>query len=121
MVIARLADASLRIKALAATAVSVLVGLVAAQAGRDDLLLVALVLLVALGLLDGYYLAVERKLRGVSADLVRQALAGRADAAELFTIATPEIAAKDLASAVLSPASLFYLAVGGLLVVGWAA
>jgi hypothetical protein len=119
-VIARMADSSLKIKALAATAEGVLVSL-AAERGRAGLLLIALVLLVGLALLDAYYLSVERSLREAS-ECFAQADPEH-DWSALLTISLPEHPAsfKELTQSLASPAtSVFYALIGSLLLLGWA-
>lgn len=120
-VIARMADSSLRIKALAATLVGALVTL-AIQQRRADLLLVAVLLLVGLALLDAYYLAIERGLRDESAKLVEAAAAGSVTFTDLFTIQQPGDGPSvvDTLRSLAAPATaLFYVGIVGLLVLGW--
>ena len=121
-VIARMADSSLRIKALAATAVGALVTL-AVQQRRAGLLLVAVLLVVALALLDAYYLAIERGLREESAKLVEAVVAGSAGTIDLFTVRQPEggpSACETLRSLSAPATAAFYAVAGAVLALGWA-
>ena len=105
-VVARMADSSLEIKNLAATAEGVLVSL--AERGPAGLLLIALVLLVGLALLDAYFSSAERSLREASERFARAY--PEHDWPALYTISLPEHPAslKDLAQSLASPGTLTF-------------
>jgi len=119
VVIARMADASLKIKALTATAAGLLVSL-AVERSQAGLLLVAGVLVLGLAILDAYYLALERGLRASSEalpDLLSQDCAWQ----KLFRIELPACSPKEVAASLGAPATaVFYLLLIGLLLLGWA-
>lgn len=120
-VIARMAESSLKVKALAATAVGALVTL-AVQQPRAALLLVAVLLTLGLALLDAYYLAIERGLREESAKLVEAVAAGSAGMMDLYTIQQREggpSVAETLRSLAAPATAVFYAVIGALLGLGW--
>jgi hypothetical protein len=120
-VIARMADSSLKIKSLTATAVGVLVP-VAAGRKEPALLLVAALLVLGLAFLDAYYLSVERAVRAEADSLVARIARDEADWRELFVISMPvhPTAATEVWTSLTSPATLlFYVLIAGLLVLGW--
>jgi hypothetical protein len=121
-VVARMAESSLKIKALTATAAGVLVP-VAVERGRAGLLLVGVVLVVGLALLDAYYLSLERGVRSEADTLVHRLSVGEADWRDLFFISLPPspTSPRELAKSLVSPATLlFYLLIAALLAVGCA-
>jgi hypothetical protein len=117
-IIARLADSSLRIKALTATAQAALVS-VAISRGEPNLLWVAALLLLALGGLDAYYLSLERSFRAASRDLINTYDPLTADWQAMFTIDGDVTARRDFWCSLVAPATVvFYLPIAALLVAG---
>jgi hypothetical protein len=118
-IIARMAESSLKVKALTATAVGVLVP-IAVERSRTGLLAIALLLVAGLALLDAYYLSLERGLRTVSDTMVRDVTSGSTDLAALYTIDVPSSAGRELGRSLIAPATLmFYLLIVALLALGW--
>lgn len=117
-----MAESSLKVKSLAATAVGALVTL-AVQQPRAALLLVAVLLTLGLALLDAYYLAIERGLREESAKLIEAVAAGSVGMMDLFAIQQPAggpSAAETLRSLAAPATAVFYALIGALLALGWA-
>jgi hypothetical protein len=122
MVIARMADASLKIKALTATAAGLLVSL-AIERSRPGLLLVGGILVLGLAVLDAYYLALERSLRMTSSALPDSVSDANLDWQKLFTIEFPPRASppREVVASLAAPATaIFYLLLIGLVLLGWA-
>ncbi|MCP9491936.1 MAG: hypothetical protein MSC31_18985 [Solirubrobacteraceae bacterium MAG38_C4-C5] len=115
-----MADSSLKIKALAATAVAVLVTIAVEQEEASSLL-VALVLLIGFATLDAYYLSLERGFRDASEDLVLSVARGNVNWVSMFNVerAAGSSGLRAVASAFASPATaVFYMVIGLLLVLG---
>lgn len=121
-VIARMAEASLKVKALTATTVGVLVPL-AVERPRAELLLIAAILVLGLAALDAHYLALERGLRATSDRLPDSVARDEGAWRLLFTIDLPRhpSSLREVAASLAAPATAaFYLLLTALLLLGWA-
>ncbi len=109
-VITRMANQSSTIKGWMITVVAALLSIGAASK-RSAVIALALYVVAAMGLLDSYYLAIERKYR----ELYRNAAAGRTDH-WVMDIEKPEL--RDIASAIKSPSTAILYSATFVLIVG---
>jgi len=120
-VITRLANNGVQVKTWCVTALAALVAL-AADAGRPELLIVALAVVLTFCMLDAYYLSLERHFRQVSQQLVERVGRGEATGWTVFFKVEGPGAERDWSRIVACAKSLaispFYVGVGALLIVG---
>lgn len=117
-VIARMASNSASSKTWCVSLVSAL-AVVVAQSGQSRLLLIAALPIILFGVLDAYYLGLERAFRRAYDEFVRKLHNGSAIVDDAFTL-TPAVEARDLLFETITAAKSFsvwpfYVGLGGIL------